>query len=581
MDRVQTDVLVVGSEGAGARAAIEVEAQGKKAILASKGIFGGSGVTLMAPFSCCVAFGHEDPRDNPDVHFEDTVVGGKFLNNQELVEVFSKESPKYVLDLESYGAKFEKREDNRFVQAIMPGHRYARAVYYDFSTGLQFRKGLRREVKRRQIRVWEDFFVIDVLVSDGRVSGALALDIRTGKFVVVECKAVILATGGNLELYYPHNDGSCDVTGDGSAIALRAGAELVDMEFQQFFPTGLVWPPALIGVIWIGDLRYRLGGHLYNKWGERFMKRYDPERMELSTRDITARAIVSEILDGRGSPHGGVYLDVSFLGKNIIENYVAEVFPNFSFRGYSLLEAGLDIRKDAMEIAPMAHFTMGGVRINPRCETNIQGLYAAGEVTGGLHGANRCEGNALPETQTFGAIAGREAAGYAETARVSRPSDDLVKEAMKTPLALMQKKSGIQHFEIRKKVQDMMWKQVGVVRTSEGLEKAVKEFDRMRQEDVPQLLVKYRGQRYNRELFEALETLNMVEVGEVMARSAALRKESRGAHFLRDLPERNDKDWLVNAVAQRKGGQLVIRHEPVVITRLRPEGGREKWVDLE
>jgi len=581
MERVQTDVLVVGSEGAGARAAIEVEARGKKAILASKGIFGGSGVTLMAPFSCCAAFGHEDPRDNPDVHFEDTVVGGKFLNNQELVEVFAKESPKYILDLESYGAKFEKREDNRFVQATMPGHRYARAVYYDFSTGLQFRKGLKREVKRREIRVWEDFFVIDVLVSGGRVSGVLALDIRTGKFVVVECKAVILATGGNLELYYPHNDGSCDVTGDGSAIALRAGAELVDMEFQQFFPTGLVWPPALVGVIWIGDLRYRLGGHLYNKWGERFMKRYDPERMELSTRDITARAIVSEILDGRGTPHGGVYLDVSFLGKNIIENYVAEVFPNFSFRGYSLLEAGLDIRKDAMEIAPMAHFTMGGVRINTRCETNIPGLYAAGEVAGGLHGANRCEGNALPETQTFGAIAGREAAGYAETAKVSKPSNDLVKEAMKTPLALTQKKSGIQHFEIRKKVQEMMWKQVGVVRTTEGLGKAVKEFDRMRQEDVPQLLVKYRGQRYNRELFEALETLNMVEVGEVMARSAALRKESRGAHFLRDLPERDDKNWLVNTVAQRKRGQLLIRHEPVVITRLRPEGGREKWVDLE
>jgi len=581
MERVQTDVLVVGSEGAGARAAIEVEARGKKAILASKGIFGGSGVTLMAPFSCCAAFGHEDPRDNPDVHFEDTVVGGKFLNNQELVEVFAKESPKYILDLESYGAKFEKREDNRFVQATMPGHRYARAVYYDFSTGLQFRKGLKREVKRREIRVWEDFFVIDVLVSGGRVSGVLALDIRTGKFVVVECKAVILATGGNLELYYPHNDGSCDVTGDGSAIALRAGAELVDMEFQQFFPTGLVWPPALVGVIWIGDLRYRLGGHLYNKWGERFMKRYDPERMELSTRDITARAIVSEILDGRGTPHGGVYLDVSFLGKNIIENYVAEVFPNFSFRGYSLLEAGLDIRKDAMEIAPMAHFTMGGVRINTRCETNIPGLYAAGEVAGGLHGANRCEGNALPETQTFGAIAGKEAAGYAETAKVSKPSNDLVKEAMKTPLALTQKKSGIQHFEIRKKAQEMMWKQVGVVRTTEGLEKAVKEFDRMKQEDVPQLLVKYRGQRYNRELFEALETVNMVEVGEVMARSAALRKESRGAHFLRDLPERDDKNWLVNAVAKRKAGELVIRHDPVVITRLRPEGGREKWVDLE
>ena len=581
IERVGTDVLVVGSEGAGARAAIEVDAQGRKAILTTKGIFGGSGVTLMAPFSCCVAFGHEDPRDNPDVHFEDTVIGGKFLNNQELVEVFTKESPKYILDLESYGAKFEKREDNRFVQATMPGHRYARAVYYNFSTGLQFRRGLKREVKRREIPVWEDFFVINILVSDGRVSGALCLNIRTGKLVVVECQAVILATGGNLELYYPHNDGSCDVTGDGSAIALRAGAELVDMEFQQFFPTGLVWPPALVGVIWIGDLRYRLGGHLYNKWGERFMKRYDPERMELSTRDITARAIVSEILDGRGTPHGGVYLDVSFLGKNIIENYVAEVFPNFSFRGYSLLEAGLDIRKDAMEIAPMAHFTMGGVRINTRCETNIPGLYAAGEVAGGLHGANRCEGNALPETQTFGAIAGREASRYVATAKSPKPTDGLVAEASKKIIDMVQRESGVQHFEIRKKVQEMMWKQVGVVRTTEGVAKAVMEFDRIKQEDLPRLFVKHQGKPFNRELFEALETINMVEVGEVMARSAALRKESRGAHYLRDLPERDDENWLVNAIALLKGGDVVIRHEPAVMTKLRPEGGKEKWVDQE
>ena len=581
IERVQTDVLVVGSEGAGARAAIEVDAQGEKAILATKGIFGGSGVTLMAPFSCCVAFGHEDPRDNPGVHFEDAVIGGKYLNNQELVEVFAKESPRYILDLESYGAKFEKREDNRFVQAKMPGHRYPRAVYYDFSTGLEFRRGLKREVNKRKIRVWEDLFVMEILVSDGRVSGALCLDIRTGKLVVVECPAVILATGGNLELYYPYNDGSCDVTGDGSALALRAGAGLVDMEFQQFFPTGLVWPPALIGNIWIGDLRYRLGGHLYNKWGERFMKRYDPERMELSTRDMTARAIVCEILDGRGSPHGGAYLDVSHLGRNIIENYVAEVFPNFSFRGYSFLEAGLDIRKDAGEVAPMAHFTMGGVRINPRCETNIAGLYAAGEVTGGLHGANRCEGNALPETQTFGAIAGREASSYVESAKISRPTDAVVDKAMETTLPFLKRKDGIQHFDVRKKVQEIMWKQVGVVRTTGGLEKAVEAFDRIKHEDVGRIFVKHTGQAYNRELFEALETMNMVLVGEAMARSAVLRKESREAHYLRDLPERDDKNWLVNAIAELKGDEIVIRHEPVVMTRLRPEGGKEKWVDQE
>ena len=580
-ERVETDILVVGSEGAGARAAIEADANGKRVILSTKGIFGGSGVTLMAPFSCCAAFGHEDPRDNPEVHFEDTVTGGKFLNNQELVEIFAKESPGYILDLQSYGARFEKRENGKFVQAPMPGHRYPRAVYYNFSTGLQFRKGLRQEVRRRSIRVWEDFFVIDVLVSDGSVAGALGLDIRTGKFVVIECKSLILATGGNLELYYPHNDGSCDVTGDGSAVALRAGAELVDMEFQQFFPTGLVWPPALIGVIWIGDLRYRLGGHLYNKWGDRFMRRYDPERMELSTRDITARAIVSEILDGRGSPHGGAYLDVSYLGKNIIENYVAEVFPNFSFRGYSLLEAGLDIRKDAMEVAPMAHFTMGGIRINTKCGTNIAGLYAAGEVAGGVHGANRCEGNALPETQTFGAIAGREASIHVETAKNLKPAESLVAEAMKKVAAITTREEGIQHFEIRRRVQETMWKQVGVVRTGSGLAAAVKEFDRIKHEDLPRLTVKHTGHRYNRELFEALETINMVEVGEVMARSAALRKESRGAHYLRDLPERDDENWLVNAIAKQKAGEVVIRHEPVVITKLRPRGGKTKWVDQD
>jgi fumarate reductase (CoM/CoB) subunit A len=303
--------------------------------------------------------------------------------------------------------------------------------------------------------------------------------------------------------------------------------------------------------------------------------------MELSTRDITARAIVSEILDGRGSPHGGVYLDVSYLGNNIIENYVAEVFPNFSFRGYSLLEAGLDIRKDAMEVAPMAHFTMGGVRINTKCETNIAGLYAAGEVAGGLHGANRCEGNALPETQTFGAIAGREASGYVETAKDSKPTEGFVAEAMKRVLDITKRGKGIQHFEIRKRVQETMWKQVGVVRTTAGLAAAVKEFDRIKHEDLPRLMVKHQGHGYNRELFEALETLNMVEVGEVMARSAALRRESRGAHYLRDLPERDDENWLVNAIAHQKAGKVVIRHEPAVITKFRPKGGKAKWVDQD
>jgi fumarate reductase (CoM/CoB) subunit A len=582
-ERIQTDVLVIGSEGAGARAAIELAIKGKKPLITTKGIMGGSGVTLMAPFSCCVAYGHQDPRDNPDVHFEDAVIGGKFLNNQEMVDVFTKEAPQALLDLESYGAKFEKQEEDptKFIQASMPGHRYPRAIYYDFSTGLQFRKGLKRESKKRGVAVKEDFFVADILVEDGAVTGALCLDIQTGKFVVVECPAVILATGGNLELYYPYNDGSCDVTGDGSALALRAGAECIDMEFQQFFPTGMVWPPSVTGMIWIGDLRYRLGGFLYNKNGERFMKRYDPERMELSTRDITSRSMVREILEGRGSPHGGVYLDVSHMGNNIVENYVAEVFPNFSFRGYSLIKAGVDIRTDAMEVAPMAHFTMGGVRVNPQCETKIRGLFGAGEVTGGLHGANRCEGNALPETQVFGKISGQVAAEYIESTPPTKPRDSLIEDTYNKIMGFSKKEDGIQHFEIRKKIQKIMWNKVGVVRTLENTEKAVKEFEQIKKEDLPRLFLKNQAKAYNRELFEALETVNMFQVGEAMAKSASLRKESRGAHYLIDLPERDDKKFLVNAITWLEGDELKIRHQPANITKLRPEEVDKKWLDLE
>ena len=229
----------------------------------------------------------------------------------------------------------------------------------------------------------------------------------------------------------------------------------------------------------------------------------------------------------------------------------------------------------------MAHFTMGGVRVNARCESTLPGLFGAGEVTGGLHGANRCEGNALPETQVFGKIAGQVAAQYVETAKRPKPSDTLIEETIDKTMGFAEKSDGVQHFEVREKIQNIMWEKVGVVRSMEGTEKAVKEFEQIRQEDLPRLFLKNKGKLYNRELFEALETINMFQVGEAMARCAALRKESRGAHFLLDLQERDDDNFLVNAVSWLEDGEIKVRHEPVVMTRLRPEEVDKKWLDLE
>ncbi len=569
--RLETDVLVVGSEGAGARAAIAADDGGARVIMASKGLFGKSGVTLMAPYSCCVAFGDADPRDNPWEHFKDTIRGGHWLSNQKVAYSYTHNAPRRMLDLERYGAKFNKTDDGKFEQVLMPGHTYPRAIHYHFRTGSQFKKGLTAEVgKRPGITVKEDFLVVDVFVDAGRVTGALALDVRSGEYVVVDCGAVVLATGGAMEMFYPRSDASDDMTGDGHAIALRAGAQLADIEFMQFFPTGMVWPPALNGVIWIGELRYHCGGWLYNKFGERFMVKYDRERMELSTRDITSRAIVTEILEGRGSPHGGVWLSVTHLGRNQIQTFVDETFPGFSFRGYNLLDAGVDIREDAIEIAPMAHFYMGGVRCDAGCATAVPGLFVAGEVTAGVNGANRIEGNALSETQVQGAVAGEAAARHASGA-AGGVERDQAQAAVARFRTLTDRSEGVDQLALRHEVQEIMWKNVGVVRTGEGLDKACGRLAGLR-EQAAEICVQNKEPRANRELLEALETQNLVTLAEAVAVAARARTETRGAHYRRDCTNEDDPRWLVNSVVSFSDGQIDLRHEPVDFCYLTPEG---------
>lgn len=559
-----TDVVVIGSEGAGARAAIDAFKGGAKVAMVSKGIFGRSGVTLMAPFSCSVAFGHEDPRDNPQVHYRDTIIGGHYLGDPEIVKVFTENGPQKIMDLANFGAKFEKRGD-KFHQVIMPGHTYPRSIYYDFSTGFQFRAGLKREFRKLDIQLLEDIMALDFIKTDGRVSAVLCYDMRKGEFLVIRCKAVILATGGNMELFYPHSDASNDVTGDGLAMALRAGATLQDMEFSQFLPAGLVWPPGLIGMIWVMEIRYHLGAWLLNKEGQRFMAKYDPVRMELSTRDMVSRGIVTEILEGRGSPHGGVYMSVTHLPENVIEEFIRERFPGYDFRGYNILEYGIDLKKDAVEIAPVAHFFMGGIKIDGDCYTGIPGLLAAGEVTAGVNGANRIEGNALTEITVFGSIAGENAARDVQKDK-SHPdvaARDVERHIAEYQKMLEKKNGGVRYNELRNEIQKIMWEVVGIVRSGDRLEAAIATLNEMRKSRFDDACVKNTSMHFNKEFVEAVETKNMLIQAEVMAAAALQRKESRGAHYRLDYPEENNRDYLVNILVKMKDQELAIEQAPV------------------
>lgn len=561
---VFTDVVVIGSEGAGARAAIDAFKGGAKVAMVSKGLFGKSGVTLMAPFSCSVAFGHEDPRDNPQVHYRDTIIGGHYLGDPKIVKVFTENGPQKILDLEGFGAKFEKRGD-KFHQVIMPGHSYPRSIYYDFCTGFQFRAGLKREVNKTAIQLFEDVMALDLIKTDGQVAAVLCYDLRKGEYLVIRCKAVILATGGNMELFYPHSDASNDVTGDGIAMALRAGATLQDMEFSQFLPAGLVWPPGLIGMIWVMEIRYHLGAWLLNKEGQRFMAKYDPERMELSTRDLVSRGIVTEILEGRGSPHGGAYMSVAHLPENIIEEFIQERFPGYDFRGYNILDYGIDLKKDAVEIAPVAHFFMGGIKIDENCYTGVPGLLAAGEVTAGVNGANRIEGNALTEITVFGSIAGENAARDIQKSK-SHPdvaAKDVERYIAEYKKMLGKKKGGVRYFELRNEIQKIMWEVVGIVRKGDKLEAAVATLNEMRKSRLADAYIENTSMHFNKEFLEAAETRNMLIQAEAMALAALRRKESRGAHYRLDYPEENNQDYLVNFLIRMRDEELAIEQTPV------------------
>lgn len=517
----------------------------------------------MAEGGVNAALGNVDPQDSWEAHFKDTVVGGAWINNQRLVEVLVKEAPDRILDLEEYGAVFDRTPEGKIMQRPFGKQTYRRTCYAADRTGHEIMVTLIEEVRRRDIEIMDEVFVTNLLLTDGKVAGAFAIDFKTGNFLVFRAKATILASGGSGRIYKITSNAAQD-TGDGYAIGYRAGAKLVDMEMVQFHPTGMVYPESARGRLVTEGVRGE-GGMLLNSKGERFMKRYAPEKMELAGRDVVARAIATEILEGRGTKHGGVYLDVSHLPAHIIEERLPTMLRQF-------LDVGVDMRKEPVEVAPTAHHFMGGLVINENAETTLKGLYAAGEVAGGIHGGNRLGGNALADTQVFGKRAGENAAKYALKNGLLHVDKAQIEREIEKAQVFFERKEGVRPPEVRERLANLMWDKVGIFRTGQQLQEAVVEIERMKKEILPCLYVMNSHTRYNKEWIEALEIENMLCVAEMVAKAALMREESRGAHFRRDFPKTDNKNWFVNIMVQQVAGEMALTKTPVVITLLKPEG---------
>ncbi len=557
-DVYQCDVLVVGGGGAGARAAIEARKHNLEVLLVVKGLFGRSGCTVMAEGGYNAAFGFVDPEDSERLHFEDTVIGGRFLNNQKLVEILVRDAPRRILELEQFGAAFDRVEPRKFDQRYFGGQRFRRTVHRGDRTGHEMMSALKEEAYRVGVEVLEEVAITRLLRSGDKLTGATGLDLIHGRFLLFKAKAIVLATGGAGRVYAITTN-PYQKTGDGYALAYNAGAELIDMEMVQFHPTGMVYPPSASGLLVTEAVRGE-GGKLYNARGERFMARYDPERMELSTRDVVTRAIFTEISQGRGTEHGGVYLDLTHVPDEVIEQKLETMLKQF-------LDVGVDIRHEPMEVSPSAHHFMGGVRTREDCRsTTLPNLFACGEVNGGVHGANRLGGNSLAETQVFGAIAGANAAeeakkhGYASVDK--RAIEDEYERIFR-----FEEGEGVLPYEVRSRLQRTMWEKVGIVRSKRSLEEALREIAELRAK-LDEVAVES-GLRYNLQLLAAVELDNMLLVGEMITRSALLRTESRGAHYRSDYPE-EDPRWVRNIIVARAADGMLVKTVEPVITTLAP-----------
>ena len=470
---IKTDVLIIGSGGAGSRAAIEVDNEGLKATIVSKGLSFRSGCTGMAEGGYNAVFKTVDKDDSIDAHINDTLKGGSYLNDEKLVEILVNESPKRLIDLENYGALFDRQDSGEIDQRPFGGQSYRRTCYQGDRTGAELLNALKEEIIKRDIECIEEVMITSLVTDGTEVIGATGLDLKDSSLIYFKSKATILASGGAGQLY-PVTSNTFQKNGDGFAIAFKAGANLVDMEQVQFHPTGMVSPKSKKGVLVTEAVRAE-GGKLINSKGERFMSKYAPEKMELATRDVVARSIYQEIIEGRGTENGGVYLDISHLDDDYIDEKLETMVLQFE-------NVGVDIKHEPIEVAPTAHHFMGGLKIDTDASTSLKNLFGAGEVCGGVHGANRLGGNALADTQVFGKIAGESASQTAKENEL-KTNENQVKEESKRIDALI-KEGSIKPQEFKENIKKLMWEKVAIVRE----EKTLNEEDK---QEIIALLRKY------------------------------------------------------------------------------------------
>lgn len=500
-----------------------------------------SGLSVVGPWHL--------PGDGPEILLEDTLAGGQFLNDRELVRILVEEAPKRIAELEKWGLVFDHRKDGSYFLLQSGGHRYPRVIVRSDRVGLGIAKTLRRRALQVGVRMKDDTMVTALLTQGERVGGATAIDSRAGEYLVIKAKATVLATGGIAQLY-PMSTSMASNSGDGVALALRAGAVTMDMEQVQFYPRALIYPPSVKG------FALGLGGVLRNRLGEVFMPGYDPEKMESATRDITSRAIYSEVRAGRGTEHGGVFHDARETPEAIFLSYLDQY--NFC------LKRGLDLKKETAEVAPAVHYFMGGVEIDEEGKSNLAGLYAAGEVAGGIHGANRLGGNSLADLLVFGARAGEWAAKWALESTPTEVHHQQVKEEEGRIRSLLgEKNREIKPIEVKRALQEVMWEKAGVLRSGRSLAEALEKLNQL-EADLPQVSLVCKGLLYDRDLFTYLELENLLLVGKAIVTSALVREESRGAHHREDYPEMNDALWLKNILLRLEGREFTTSFRPVI-----------------
>jgi succinate dehydrogenase / fumarate reductase flavoprotein subunit len=546
------DVLIIGAGGAGLRAAIEALANGARVGLVCKSLLG-KAHTVMAEGGIAAAMGNVDKADDWRTHFCDTMRGGKFLNNWRMAQLHAQEAPERVRELEQWGALFDRTDSGDILQRAFGGHTFKRLCHVGDRTGLELIRTLQDRGVQQGIDVFMECTITRLIRDGDRIAGAFGYWRETGRFVVFKAKAIVIATGG-IGKAWKITSNSWEYTADGMALAYEAGADLLDMEFVQFHPTGMVWPPGVQGLLVTEAVRGE-GGILRNKNGERFMEKHDPKRMELSTRDVVARAIYTEVREGRGTPHGGAFLDISHKPAEYVKKKLPSMYHQFKEL------ADVDITTGPMEVGPTCHYMMGGIRVDAEtAQSTIPGLYAAGEAAAGLHGANRLGGNSLSDLLVFGRRAGKAAAEFAKSASSSALDSAQLEAAEREMLAPFEHK-GEYPYEIHRDLQETMQSLVGIFRNEQDLRKALESLEQFKPRVAS---VRIDGSRmFNPGWHLTRDLKSMLLISEAVTRSALARQESRGAHSRIDYAKLDDAWGTKNNIISEQGGTMALRQERV------------------